>query len=388
MIEMQNDRLAICVVGYNRLYSIKRLLQSLLWARYDMENVPLVISIDCSGATDLYAYVNEFEWPFGKKYVIIREERLGLKEHILRCGDLSQQFKGVIILEDDIFVSPEFYQFADKASSFYEQEKRVGGISLFQDEMGSGSVPHIFYNDGSDAYLKQEPSSWGELWTKDQWSDFGKWLASFQEEQFADIDMPTAHKLRKKAWSKYFEAYLIETHKYVVYPYVSHTTCFGEAGEHNSSSSTIGQVNLLSGSRNYQFRPFDEMTKYDIYDTNLDVYKWAGYDEANLSVDWYGMNPNLKRKRYILTTIKLPLKPIKTFGLLMRPIELNVKYGIEGEEIYVYDTVDGSSNTEGKDFPLSVGYYYQRMFRLKLAKKYVIDRYKQLLKRKILNRFC
>ena len=71
---------AIVSVGYNRLPSQKRLLEMLVKADYEgYKNVPLVISIDCSGDEDLYDFARHFEWPHGDKYVIIREERMGLK---------------------------------------------------------------------------------------------------------------------------------------------------------------------------------------------------------------------------------------------------------------------------------------------------------------------
>ena len=92
------NRIAIVAVGYNRLNSIKRLLGSLLAASYEIDSVPLVISIDCSGDTELYEYVENFNWPFGNKYVQIQQERLGLKEHIYRCGDLSLYFRAIVLL--------------------------------------------------------------------------------------------------------------------------------------------------------------------------------------------------------------------------------------------------------------------------------------------------
>ena len=92
------ETVAIVAVGYNRLDSMKRLLNSLLQANYPIDDIPLVISIDCSGETMLYDYVKDFNWPFGQKYVNIQEERLGLRNHIYQCGDLTEFFKGVIVL--------------------------------------------------------------------------------------------------------------------------------------------------------------------------------------------------------------------------------------------------------------------------------------------------
>ena len=91
------QKIAIVTVGYNRLNSIKRLLQSLTEAHYNIDDVPLVISIDASGDEELYDYVRNYEWVHGQKYVIIHETRLGLREHIFSCGDLTQYFKGIIL---------------------------------------------------------------------------------------------------------------------------------------------------------------------------------------------------------------------------------------------------------------------------------------------------
>ena len=108
------ERIAIVVVGYNRQQSLSRLMSSLLQANYDDVSVPLFISIDCSNDHGLYDYVKKIVWPYGNKYVNIQNERLGLKEHIMQCGDLSQHFKAIILLEDDIYVGEYFYNYAIK----------------------------------------------------------------------------------------------------------------------------------------------------------------------------------------------------------------------------------------------------------------------------------
>ena len=163
---------AIVVVGYNRIASIKRLLSSLTIACYDDE-VPLVISIDRSGNEELYAYVNNFSWKHGNKYVIIQEERRGLKEHIYRCGDLSQYFKSITILEDDLFVSPYFYQYVKQTVEKYGDNPNVAGISLYRNEFnGFNSLPLYFLNIGHDVFAYQSTSTWGETFTYDMWIPF------------------------------------------------------------------------------------------------------------------------------------------------------------------------------------------------------------------------
>ena len=53
-------KVAIVVVGYDRLLSIKRLLSSLEKAVYPSDDVPLVISIDASGNQELYDYAESY----------------------------------------------------------------------------------------------------------------------------------------------------------------------------------------------------------------------------------------------------------------------------------------------------------------------------------------
>ena len=50
---------------------------------------------------------------------------------MLQCGDISYEYGSVIVLEDDLFVSPFFYKYAVEAQEFYRDDNRIGGISLY-----------------------------------------------------------------------------------------------------------------------------------------------------------------------------------------------------------------------------------------------------------------
>ena len=230
-INKAEDSLAIVVVGYNRINSLKRLLTSLTEADYPNKDIPLIISIDASGDTGLYDYVREFQWDKGPKYVNIQEERLGLKNHILQCGDLTEFFKGIILLEDDLFVSPFFYHYALAVVSKYGDDSRISQISLYRNETnGFVGLPINFLENGSDAFLYKCVSSWGECWTSQMWRTFRKWYDTCSEDMIMDSEIPPICKRWTRAWSKYFNAYNAISGKYVVYPYVSLTTNFSDAG--------------------------------------------------------------------------------------------------------------------------------------------------------------
>ena len=81
----------VVVVAYEREHTLARLLRSLLAARYPAgQGTRLIISIDHSERQKVVRLAEEFVWPFGPKEIIRHPARLGLREHVLRCGDLAR----------------------------------------------------------------------------------------------------------------------------------------------------------------------------------------------------------------------------------------------------------------------------------------------------------
>lgn len=359
IVDIENkNKVAIVTVGYNRLSSLQRLLESLLQGDYhSCSNVPLVICIDSSGNEILYSYVNEFQWPFGDKYVIIQEKRLGLKEHIFKCAGLTKYFKGIILLEDDLFVARNFYNYANQAIDYYYDEPKVASISLYNEEMnGFCWLPFDRLHGDSDAYAVKAVFSWGECWTERMWNDFLEWNSK-TDIQWESVDMPPQISTWTKAWSKYFHAYMAENDLYSIVPYVSLTTNFSDAGEHGESNNTIVQVNLQYGHKDYEFKPFSELVRYDAFSNNILVAEHLQMTEKELLLDLYGTRENNLNKRFWITTRCLPYKVVKSFGLFLRPQELNVLYDIPGNGIFLYDTTVAAKKPKGTSFSNRMLYY-------------------------------
>lgn len=334
------QKIAIICVGYNRIKSMKRLLGSLLNAEYPSNDIPLIISIDCSGDEELYNFVRDFEWPYGEKYVNIQKERLGLRNHIYQCGDLSQYFKAIILLEDDLFVSPYFYHYAEQAIDKYGDVEDIAEISLYRnDSNGYAGFPFSPMQNGADVFLWHDVSTWGEIWTPSMWKSFVYWRDHIcSEDIIKRVDMPDRIKGWTRAWSKYYNAYVISTGKHVLYPYVSLSTNFSDAGEHGGDSKGEVQVDMMYGKRTYIMPSVRDLVRYDIYDNNEAIPEWIGYSPEDLCVDLYGINTNIYGRRYILSSRCLPYKVLKSYALCMRPIEMNIKYSLEGTGLFLYDT--------------------------------------------------
>ena len=104
---------AIVLVCYNRLEGLKRLLSSLERVDYAGRNdIELIFSIDNSGTSIIAEFAEKYNWPFGHKTIRTFSQRQGLKNHILQCGDYTQKYDIIVVLEDDIYVSDSMYHFA------------------------------------------------------------------------------------------------------------------------------------------------------------------------------------------------------------------------------------------------------------------------------------
>lgn len=66
------ENIAIVTVAYNRVKSLSRLLNSLLCA--DIDNAPLIISIDKSNTNEVERYANDFIWPYGEKKLLLTKK--------------------------------------------------------------------------------------------------------------------------------------------------------------------------------------------------------------------------------------------------------------------------------------------------------------------------
>jgi len=320
----------IVVIAYKREQSLDRLLQSLTRATYPAKNVRLVISIDKSDNEKVTDAANGFIWNFGEKIILHHRERLGLKNHVLFCGDLTNEYGSIIMLEDDLFVSPYFYTYALLSSEFYRDDDHVAGISLYNHMFNEVAVfPFYPIDDGSDVYFLQIAASWGQLFWKHKWQLFREWYKI--NSDITEIKDVPASILRwpESSWKKHFIGYLVATNKYFVYPRISLATNYSDSGENYRMDTARNQVPILYGEKRWVFRTFEESEiKYDPFcEICTDYIKKREPDllkYRNLVIDLYGNRPLINDPEYCFITSKPSKKPIKRYGLNFKSIHSNI----------------------------------------------------------------
>ena len=287
---------AIIVVTHSRIESLKRLLSSIEHSDYIYNDITLVISID-GGAfenIEILKIATDFKWNYGEKRIINHKSNLGLRRHIIECGNLTEIYESIIMLEDDLFVSPYFYNYAVEALSYYQNEIQIAGISLYSYRINeTAKRPFIPLKDGSDVYFMQLPSSWGQLWNKSQWNRFRDWYYMNEHKLLSKNNLPDdILSWSNSSWKKYFSAYMVASDKYFVYPQISLTTNFGDIGTHGKRKSSITQVPILLKSKDFVF--IDLINSLAIYDTYMEILPRViskfnkRLSSFNYSVDLYG----------------------------------------------------------------------------------------------------
>lgn len=337
---MKNIKPAIVVAAYNREKSLARLLQSIQEASYGYDDIVLIISIDWSEKLALMKEIAEsFEWKHGEKKVIVHENNLGLRNHIIECGGYSEEYGAAIILEDDLYVAEDFYNYATEAANFYYNEEKVCGVGLYSYMWNVyGALPFTPQKGFGDVYFGQFMVSWGQLWTDKQWREFHSWYLENQTLPTTDRDIPKdVLGWPESSWGKYFACYIVKNDLFYVIPYVSRSTNFHETGVHSVKETSMFQVPLSEGVQSYTFAGFDQAIHYDIFFERKDT-NWFSRDiQSNLTIDLNASRNLEDSKRYLLSTKKYPYKIIQSYGLRLRPADANIDHGVDGDGIFLYD---------------------------------------------------
>lgn len=335
---------AIVAVGYNRPDGMKRLLESIGRAKYNGSDIPLIVSIDESNRSDEVEKVaQEFNWTYGTKEIRRFPERQGLRKHIIQCGDYSEKYGAVIILEDDLAVSEDFYEYTCRAHEIYGEDERICGVSLYS--YGVNVFSHFRFqpvNSLYDVYLGGMVVTWGQSWTCKQWQSFKQWYFDHEDKLPAsNPKMPREISGWTRSWGRYFASYIAEKGLSYVYPYQSRTTCYSDYGEHNQSivPLTFVQVPLMQGCpENYRFGEYEQLIRYDeFFERVLDErYTVCGISGSDICMDLNNMKTSAQGKAYVVTNQELPHKKIASFGLALRPICLNILEEQEGDQLHLY----------------------------------------------------
>lgn len=326
--------LTIVIPVYNRLTSITRLINSLQSANIENE-VDLVISCEANASEDVKEFVTAINWSFGRFGVVHQEKQLGVDAHNLACMQMAKDLGPILILEDDLVVSPYFQAYLNAFDNI--NYAGIAGIGLYrysiveQDHFPFHLIPNVEF-----VYYQQKACSNGTYYTWEMLKPYFDFLKSF-DGKYAKYHLPAnVKKWGDEVWEKSFYCYLIENHKYIAYPRYSFTTDFADVGVHMKSqvlkyvhqaplylSRDIGPVLSVENTAN-RYDQFYELCPEVVKQWNPDL---LDYD---FEMDLYGGKEMEKIAAACVITSRRTVKSLLGWERRLKPEINNVLLNTKG----------------------------------------------------------
>jgi hypothetical protein len=209
-----SQALQVHVITYKRPKSLARLLHSLEQTQYDNDRVDLHIHVDAPATPEdnaqvkqvgLVAKTSQASWPFGSVSINEAAQHTGLRDMWLGCWTPSSASERALILEDDLELSPQWYQWLKSAHKAYPAPNNLAGISL-QRLAWSPSGRPLHRLLGHNPMLSPTVSTWAFSPSAAHWQDFKVFMRERSESaaliaKFSSVDSHPGYALQS-GWQR------------------------------------------------------------------------------------------------------------------------------------------------------------------------------------------
>ncbi|XP_043692823.1 uncharacterized protein LOC122643246 [Telopea speciosissima] len=227
-----NFTFIIKVLAFDRFDSLSRCLRSLANADYGHDKVHLHVFIDHFKEVDLrngsevlskkleessriLDFVDGFSWRFGEKFVHYRTGNVGLQAQWLEAWWPSSDDEFAFVVEDDLEVSPLYYEFLKALiSNYYYNSSNfspsIYGASLQRPRFVAGKHGNkLQLGSGTRLFLYQLVGTWGQLLFPKPWKEFRLWYDEHKAKNIKPVleGMVTTgwyKKMGERIWTPWF----------------------------------------------------------------------------------------------------------------------------------------------------------------------------------------
>lgn len=280
--------LPVLLFACNRV-SVNKALDELISYRPSKEKYPIIVSQDCGDKETAKVIASYGDQIISIKQPDLSEPQVPTKEKKFRGyfkiarhygWALNQTFntmgyKQVIIVEDDLEISPDFYQYFSATLPILRKDKSLWCVSAWNDNGKAGLIDE---NSADLLYRTDFFPGLGWMITKDLWDELSvKWARSYWDDWMRE---PVQRKNRA-----------------CIRPEISRTKTFGKIGVSNGLFFNQHLKFIVLNSKNISF--MDKDLSYllkDNYDKRYidGVYKT---DLLNIQEIRQGFRPELKQVR-------------------------------------------------------------------------------------------
>ncbi|HDL01816.1 MAG TPA: glycosyltransferase [candidate division Zixibacteria bacterium] len=162
----------IVLFVYNRPWHTRQTVEALKKNNLSDQSEFFIYSDGSKGAEDITAVSNVREYlqcidGFKNVKIIEREQNLGLAQSIIQgVTEIIEQFKKVIVLEDDLVSAPFFLKYMNEALHFYERNQKIFSITGYNHPPKLMKIPSGYPHD---VYFNPRCMSWSWATWEDRW---------------------------------------------------------------------------------------------------------------------------------------------------------------------------------------------------------------------------
>lgn len=310
---MGNRKMApVAVFAYNRLDKITKCIEKLEQCEFASDTEVYIFADGSKGEKDKAAVEAVHEWvhryestskAFGTVKAEIKEKNAGLANSIIGgVTKLLDIYGKVIVIEDDLLVSPDFLQYMNDGLDFYEKDDSIWEIASY------GYALKSLKKYDHDVYVSYRASSWGWATWKDRWetvdwkvSDYDKLTASKElQDKFCrgggDLYPMLQRQMRGESdsWAIRWNYAASMQDKLTVYPKYGIVSNDGFDGSGTHSGHKAPDSVLESGDSKVRFEhlELDPKVTREFYLMHTDTLD----KKIKRNLSWAGIKKLLKRK--------------------------------------------------------------------------------------------
>lgn len=230
--------------------------------------------------TDTRAIAKSRNW-CKEVHIIEREKNAGLASSIISgVTEVIKKYGRIIVLEDDIIVSPFFLQYMNDGLAVYKDDKRVISIHGFNYPIATEGLPETFFMKGADCWGW---ATWLRGWNLFE-EDATKLLSDIEAKQLQyEFDLEGSYPYTKMlkdqverkidSWAIRWYASAFLNNKFTLYPKQSIVHNVGLDG-----SGTHGDINLFFTDKQWNTTEAVEIIyQGDVQNNIVALSKWKTY---------------------------------------------------------------------------------------------------------------
>lgn len=253
---MESKFAPIALFVYKRMHHVKKIIQALQSNTLAQYSDLIIYSDGAKGEDDAHEvnairnFLHTIEG-FNSVNIITRDKNYGLAKNIIDgVTEAINEYGKIIVIEDDILVSPKFLNFMNRALDFYEKNERVWHISGWNYPISATEL--------EDVYFGRVMNCWGWATWKDRWNFFNKdperLVKSWTSKQKYCFDLYGSgifwpqiianYRNKLDTWAIFWYATIYENNGLCLYPSISYVDNIGHDGTGTNCEFKASTPNL------------------------------------------------------------------------------------------------------------------------------------------------